>query len=173
MKRSPLILTALAGALAVAGLWQRGHGASGNFVLIRSDQPVQTVEVAEISPSRLVFRAGDYGWVSVSRQRCLALLNLDAVVTARRRGWLRLADGQQFPGKAFSGAPPDDDVLVWNHATWFGRMKVPLDRIESVVFLAGAALPSAGEGDVRNRVCSGRRSNRGGTSRRQSNRCKI
>ncbi len=139
------LVTGLVAALAAA---PGSIAASGNFMLIRRDVPVQIVEVAEIGPQFLIFREDGGGWVSVSRQRCVALLRLDAVVVPRLQGWLRLADGQRFPGQALSGARVADGVFVWSQSSWLGRMHVPLDRIASVTLSGSATVPSPGEADV-------------------------
>ncbi len=110
--------------------------------------PVQIVEVAEIGARRLVFREDGGSWVSVSRQRCVALLNTDALIAPRRQGWLQLADGQHFPGQALSGARVTDDVLVWSQSSWLGRMEVPLEDIGSVLFHGSAEVPPPGDADV-------------------------
>ncbi len=139
------LVTGLVGALAAA---TGAIAASGNFVLIRRDVPVQIVEVAEIGEQRVVFREDGGGWASVSRQRCVALLRLDAVVVPRLQGWLRLADGQRFHGQALSGALVADCVFVWSQSSWLGRMNVPLDRIASVTLSGSATVPSPGDADV-------------------------
>ena len=139
------LVTGLVAALAAA---PGAIAASGNFVLIRRDVPVQIVEVAEIGEQRVVFREDGGGWASVSRRRCVALLRLDAVVVPRLQGWLRLADGQRFPGQALSGARVADGVFVWSQSSWLGRMNVPLDRIASVTLSGSATVPSPGDADV-------------------------
>jgi hypothetical protein len=140
----PIVLGAIA-AIASAGT---AVGASGNFLLIRRDPPVRTVAVAEISAHRLVHRDEASGWTAVPRDQCVALLHEDAIIVARRQGWLQLADGQRFPGEALSGARMTDDVLVWIQSSWLGRMEVPLDRIESVTFAGSAPVPGSGDLDV-------------------------
>jgi hypothetical protein len=69
------------------------------------------------------------------------------VIVERRQGWLRLGDGQRFPGQALSGAPRGQGVLAWNQSSWLGRMEVKIDRIESVTF-SGTTVPQPGESDV-------------------------
>ncbi|MHC4130194.1 MAG: hypothetical protein ACYSUA_18940 [Planctomycetota bacterium] len=78
----------------------------------------------------------------------MALLDTEAVVVPRRQGWLRLADGQRFPGQALSGSRAADGVLVWVQSSWLGRMEVPLNRIESVTFVGGGQVPAPGDADV-------------------------
>jgi hypothetical protein len=136
------------GALAAVAAVTAAAGASGNFMLVRRDHPVEMVTVAEIGAHRLVHRAGATGWVTVPRDECVALLDPDAILAPGMRGWLRLADGQRFPGQALSGSRPDEGVLVWIQSSWLGRMEVPLDRIESVTFVGGAALPAPGDADT-------------------------
>ena len=149
MHHRPRAITCLATGLVAASAAAPGAiAASGNFMLIRRDVPVQIVEVAEIGPQFLVFREDGGGWTSVSRRQCVALLKLDAVVVPRVQGWLRLADGQRFPGQAMSGAPVADGVFVWSQSSWLGRMHVPLDRVASVTLSGGATVPSPGEADV-------------------------
>ena len=48
MKRTPLIWGLLAGLAIVLAAAPAALAKSGNFLLIRRDMPVQTVEVAEI-----------------------------------------------------------------------------------------------------------------------------
>jgi hypothetical protein len=136
------------GALAVVVAVGTAAGASGKFLLIRRDRPVETVVVAEIGPHRLVHRDSSAGWVTVPREQCVALLDAEAIIVPRRQGWLRLADGQRFPGQALSGSRPQDGVLVWVQSSWLGRMEVPLDRIESVTFVGGASVPAPGDADT-------------------------
>ncbi len=139
----PCLVTGLVAVLAPGAI-----AASGNFMLIRRDVPVQIVEVAEIGEQRVVLREDGGGWANVSRKRCVALLRLDAVVVPRLQGWLRLADGQRFPGQALSGARVADGVFVWSQSSWLGRLNVPLDRIASVTFSGSATVPSPGDADV-------------------------
>ncbi len=146
MKRAPLIRGLVTG-LAVVSAAPVALAESGNFLLIRRDMPVQTVEVAEIGPRRLVYREDGGSWVSVSRERCVALLNTEVLIVPRRQGWLHLADGQQFPGQALSAARMTD-VLVWVQSSWFGRMEVPLDHISSALFQSTAVVPPQGDADV-------------------------
>ena len=146
MKRTPFI-SGLVTGLAIALTPPVAVAQSGNFLLIRRDMPVQTVEVAEIGPRRLVFREDGGSWVSVSRERCVALLNTDVRVVPRKQGWLHLADGQRFPGQALSAARMNE-VLVWIQSSWFGRMEVPLDHISSALFYSAAVVPPQGDADV-------------------------
>ncbi len=139
--------TALAVAVLVATA-DAATAASGSFLLIRRDHPVQLVEIAEISPRRLVYRHDASGWIRAPIDECVALLDPAAIIVPRRQGWLQLADGQRFPGEALSGAKAAEHVLVWNQSSWIGRMEVALDRIESVTFVAGATVPAAGDADV-------------------------
>ncbi|MHC4099547.1 MAG: hypothetical protein ACYS15_01225 [Planctomycetota bacterium] len=142
-------MTALVGgALAAIAAVGSASGASGKFLLIRRDRPVEIVAVAEIGPHRLVHRDDAAGWTTVPRDQCVALLDVEPMVVPRTQGWLRLADGQRFPGEALSGARPEDGVLVWIQSSWLGRMEVPLDRIESVTFVGGATVPAAGDADT-------------------------
>jgi hypothetical protein len=150
MTRTPFNALQAAGiAMAIAAT--RGVAAeSGNhvdYLLIRRDQPAQMVEVLEIAARRLVVREAGSEWTSVPRDRCVALLSAGAVIVERRQGWLRLSDGQRFPGQALSGAPRGEGVLAWNQSSWLGRMEVKIDQIESVTF-AGAPVPPHGESDV-------------------------
>jgi hypothetical protein len=138
----------LLGVLATLTLTAAAIASSGNFLLIRRDRPVQTVVVAEIGAHRLVHRDDAAGWAVVPREDCVALLDTDAIVVPRRQGWLRLADGQRFPGQALSGARAEEGVLVWIQSSWLGRMEVPLDRIESVTFVGGSAVPAPGDADA-------------------------
>ena len=57
MKRTPLIWGLVAGLWILVAATPAAHAKSGNFLLIRRDMPVQTVEVAEIGARPLVFRA--------------------------------------------------------------------------------------------------------------------
>ncbi len=147
MKRTPLIWGLMAGLAIVLTAAPAALAKSGNFLLIRRDIPVQTVEVAEIGARRLVFREEGGSWVSVSRVRCVALLNTDVLIVPRRQGWLQLADGQRFPGQALSAARMTD-VLVWIQSSWLGRMEVPLADISSALFQSSAAVPPPGDADV-------------------------
>ncbi len=124
----------LVGALAWVGA---PEAAGAGFLLVRADGQVQLVTLVEINQRTLVHGDPDRGWVSLGLQGCVALLNPEAAPAVRRQGMLRLGDGQRFPGEALSGAKPGDDMVAWNHAT-LGRLEVPLDRIESVAFTAGA-----------------------------------
>ena len=145
---SRAITCALTGVAALLAVAPGAIAASGNFMLVRRDVPVQIVEVAEIGEQRLVVREDGGEWASVSRQRCVALLRLDAVVVPRLQGWLRLADGQRFPGQALSGARVAEGVFVWSQSSWLGRLRVPLERIASVTLSGSATVPSPGEADV-------------------------
>jgi hypothetical protein len=142
------IASYLCGALCAITAVGTAVGASGRFLLIRRDRPVEIVAVAEIGAHRLVHSEGAAGWASVSRDQCVALLDTEAVVVPRRQGWLRLADGQRFPGQALSGSRAADGVLVWVQSSWLGRMEVPLNRIESVTFVGGGQVPAPGDADV-------------------------
>jgi hypothetical protein len=142
------IVFVVGGLLAVVAVAGAAAGASGNFLLIRRDRPVQSVLVAEIGPHRLIHRDEGAGWTTVPRGECVALLDPEAVVIPRRQGWLRLSDGQRFPGQALSGAPAEEGVLVWIQSSWLGRMEVPLERIESVTFVGGSSVPAPGDADV-------------------------
>ncbi len=147
MKRTSLISPLVTGLAIVLAATPAALAKSGNFLLIRRDMPVQTVEVAEIGARRLVFREEGGSWVSVSRRRCVALLNTDVLIIPRRQGWLHLADGQRLPGQALSAARMTD-VLVWIQSSWLGRMEVPLDHISSVLFESDATVPPQGDTDV-------------------------
>jgi hypothetical protein len=142
-------LPVMAGVLAAITAAGAAGASSGNFLLIRRNQPVQSVVVAEIGPHRLIHREeGMVGWATVPRSDCVALLDAEAVVIPRRQGWLRLSDGQRFPGQALSGEAAEEGVLVWIQSSWLGRMEVPLDRIESVTFVGGSPVPAPGDADV-------------------------
>ena len=147
MKPTPLISRFVTGLAVVLATASGALAKSGDFLLIRRDMPVQTVEVAEIGARRLVFREDGGSWVSVSRGRCVALVNTDVVIVPRRQGWLHLADGQRFPGQALSAARMTD-VLVWIQSSWLGRMEVPLQDISSVLFESSAVVPPQGDADV-------------------------
>jgi len=147
MKRTLLISRLVAVLAIVLAPAPAALARSGNFLLIRRDMPVQTVEVAEIGPRRLVFREAGGSWVSVSRRRCVALMNTDVLIIPRRQGWLQLADGQRFPGQALSAARMND-VLVWIQSSWLGRMEVPLENISSALFQSSATVPPQGDADV-------------------------
>lgn len=147
MKHTRAKVGTVVAALSVAAFGETAV-ASGNVRLIRRNHPVRTVEVGEIGTRWLVYREGSSGWLRAPLSECVALLDPTPVLPAGGQGWLRLADGQRFPGEALSGAKVADDVLVWNQSSWIGRMEVPLDRIESVVFIPGAAVPAAGKADV-------------------------
>lgn len=135
-------------AIALIAVAAPASAGSGNFLLVRRDRPVVTVQVAEIAGGRLVYREPDSTWVTGPLDQCVALLNPDATMQLPQRGWLRLADGQRFPGEALSGGRASDDVIVWNQSSWLGRMEVPLDQLESVSFVPGAAIPAPGDADV-------------------------
>jgi len=147
MKRTPPISRFVIGLTIVLATVSAAVAESGPFLLIRRDMPVQTVEVAEIAGRRVVFREDGGSWVSVSRGRCVALLNTDVMVIPRRQGWLQLADGQRFPGQALSAARMND-VLVWIQSSWLGRMEVPLQDISSALFRSSATVPPPGDADV-------------------------
>ena len=118
------------------------------FLLIRRARPVQHVGRIQIREGALLYQDPAYGWRSLDLETCVAIFDPQAAAAkAAHKGVLRLADGQQFPGEALSGAEPADDVLVWNHA-WLGRMEIGLDQIESVVFARGAPLGSSNRADV-------------------------
>ncbi len=149
MRQRSLAITWLcSGGALLTGAAPAAVAESGNFLLIRRGEPIRQVEVAEINHHRLVYREGHAGWVTLPRSDCVGLLNTDALVVTGRQAWLRLADGQVLPGEALSGARPTDGVLVWNQSTWLGRLKVPLERIESVSFVIEAEVPAASEQDV-------------------------
>jgi hypothetical protein len=138
----------LCGALSAIAAAGTAGGASGKFLLIRRDRPVEIVAVAEIGAHRLVHRDDAAGWAAVPREQCVALLDTEAIIIPRMQGWLRLADGQRFPGQALSGARAAEGVLVWIQSSWLGRMEVPLDRIESVTFAGRARVPGPGDADA-------------------------
>ncbi|MHC4415201.1 MAG: hypothetical protein ACYS0G_07955 [Planctomycetota bacterium] len=122
--------------------------APAGFLLIRRDHEVQPVRVVQIDDRALVHGDAARGWVNVPLRECVALVDPDAGPTGQSAGLLRLTDGQRFPGAALSGARPTDDVLVWIQSSWLGRMEVPLERIESVVFSEDAPVPTPGDADV-------------------------
>jgi hypothetical protein len=148
MTRLPFNAMRVAGIAVAIGAAAGATAASGNqYVLFRRDRSSQEVELLEIAVRRLVVRENGSEWSSVPRDRCIALLSTDAAIVERRQGWLRLSDGQRFPGQALSGAPRGEGVLAWNQSSWLGRMEVGIDQVESVTF-TGAAVPEAGESDV-------------------------
>lgn len=137
-------------ALATIAPAAAGLGASDEFLLIGRDHRAQSVRLVGINGQSLVHGDQAGGWVNVPLDQCVALVAEHTAKAAPHVGLVRLADGQRFPGEALSGARAADDVLVWNHRG-LGRMEIPLERIESVVFVQGAATPRiapAGASDV-------------------------
>ena len=147
MSRQLAMVGCLVGVLAVAGPAPVVL-ASREFLLIRRDARVHPVELAEINDRFLVHGSAARGWANIALEQCVALLDPGGVPAEPPGGTLRLTDGQRFPGEALSGARPADDVLVWIQSSWLGRMEVPLNRIESVVFSQGASVPAPGDADV-------------------------
>ena len=122
-------------------------GQDDEFLLIRRGEPVQLIRVVEINEQALVHGDQSGGWQTIALEKCVALLDPDALPSPRRSdGLLFLTDGQRFPGKALSGAPQSKDVFVWNHNR-FGRMEVPLEWVRTVL-LAGDTVPPPHEADV-------------------------
>lgn len=128
-------LVAVLAATAPSAIASDGH------LLIGRDHQVHSVRLVRINDRSLVYGDAAGGLKTVAIEQCVALLDSDAAPAAPGGGLLRLADGQRFPGEALSGGRPADDVLVWIHPL-MGRMEVPLDRIESVMFAESAALPA-------------------------------
>ncbi len=127
---------------------QRGAvAAPDRFLLLRRDHRLETIQLVGIRDQTLVYGDHDQGFASVLLSNCLAIFRAEAAPADVSGGLLRLADGQRFPGQAFSGASGADGVLVWDQSSWLGRMEVPLQRIESVVFTQGASIPRMGDGD--------------------------
>lgn len=146
-----------AGAALAPVAPQRGAvAAPDRFLLIRRDHRLEAIQLVRIHDQTLVYRDQDQGSVTVLLSRCLALFRAETAPANVSGGLLRLADGQRYPGQAFSGASGADGVLVWDQSTWLGRMEVPLQRIESVAFTQGAAIPRMGDGD-RLRLANGDR----------------
>ncbi|MCH6551079.1 MAG: hypothetical protein IH804_03575 [Planctomycetes bacterium] len=136
---------------------QRGAvAAPDRFLLLRRDHHLETIQLVGIRDQTLVYGDHDQGFASVLLSSCLAIFRAEAAPADVSGGLLRLADGQRFPGRAFSGASGADGVLVWDQSSWLGRMEVPLQRIESVAFTQGAAIPRMGDGD-RLRLANGDR----------------
>lgn len=129
----------------------------GEFMLIDRHLETTNIEVAELSTERLVYvarRSTGAAGVPVTEpglrelEKCVALVRWPLPAHAPSPGAeVVLADGQRLPGEAVSGAPAAEDVLVWNHAQ-LGRMQIPIDRIASVTFQAGAEHPVAADADV-------------------------
>ena len=146
------------GLLAFAAAEAAPVAVAEEYLLIRRDQDawlhgrsptaVYPVRLVEVDDRTLVHGDADRGYRSVPLSRVVGLLAADALPAVSRTGLLRLSDGQRFPGEAFSGARAAADVLVWNQSAWLGRMEVPLDRIESVVFRPGTPVPEPGDEDV-------------------------
>ncbi len=153
-----VLLGVVAAAAALAPISpQRGAvAAPDRFLLIRRDHRLEAIQLLRIRDQTLVYGDQDQGLASVSLSSCLALFRAEAAPADVSGGLLRLADGQRYPGQAFSGASGADGVLVWDQSTWLGRMEVPLQRIESVAFTEGAAIPRMGDGD-RLRLANGDR----------------
>jgi hypothetical protein len=118
------------------------------FLLIRRDRQVEAVGIAEIGERTMVVGDRDRGWTRIDLSQCVALVHVEALPALPRAGLLRLGDGQRFPGEALSGARAAEDLFVWNHTSWLGRMEVALERIESVSFVPGAAVPHPQRGDA-------------------------
>ncbi len=148
MKHAAARLSLVCAGIAAMAVGSPAWAASGNVVLIRRDRPVQTVKIEEITTRRILYRDGSGEQGRVALETCVAFFDPDAVAVPRQQGWLRLADGQRFPGEALSGARAGVDVLAWNPSSWLGRLEVPLERVESVVFVPGGELPDPGGADM-------------------------
>ncbi len=142
-----LAVVAAGAALAPITPQRRAEAAPDRFLLIRRDHRLEAIQLVGIRDQTLVYGDQDQGLARVLLSRCLALFRAEAAPADVSGGLLRLADGQRFPGRAFSGASGADGVLVWDQSSWLGRMEVPLQRIESVAFTQGAAIPRMGDGD--------------------------
>ncbi len=148
-------VVAAGAALAPIAPQRRAEADPDRFLLIRRDHRLEAIQLVRIHDQTLVYGDKDQGF-AILLSRCLALFRAEAAPADVSGGLLRLADGQRFPGQAFSGASGADGVLVWDQSTWLGRMEVPLQRIESVAFTEGAAIPRMGDGD-RLRLANGDR----------------
>ena len=140
-------VVAAGAALAPIAPQRVAVAAPDRFLLLRRDHRLETIQLVGIRDQTLVYGDQDQGFASVLLSSCLALFRAEAAPAGLSGGLLRLADGQRFPGQAFSGASGADGVLVWDQSSWLGRMEVPLQRIESVAFTQGASIPRMGDGD--------------------------
>jgi hypothetical protein len=132
-------------AVSLAAAAPRG-GVQPDFILI--DRALQThpVRVVEVSERLVTYLGGEEQIDQMPVRDCIALLRPAPRIESARKGMLQLADGQRLPGEAVSAAA-DDDVLVWNHAL-LGRVHVPLNDIDWVVFSGVLRPPELGQSDV-------------------------
>jgi hypothetical protein len=145
-------LLACASVMSAAGMFADEQEP---FLLLTRDGQLRPIRLASISDQSLVHMDPARGWTTLDLAQCIALLNREAEATDDRPGSSRsgaagvvmLADGQRMPGEPALDAPPQTDVLAWQHP-WLGRVDVPLKAIESVLLSADAIAPPAGEDDV-------------------------
>jgi hypothetical protein len=121
--------------------------ATERFLLIERDLEVRPVRPAEITERRLVHVDEALGLTTVPLERCIAILAREPAPPPPAPGLLTLSDGQRFPGQPISGAPGAAGLVVWSSPR-FGRLEVPLDRVESVSFAPGIEPPAPGTQDV-------------------------
>lgn len=117
-----------------------------DFILIDRDLQANPVRLVEVSERLVTFLGSEEQIDQRPIRDCIALLRPDPRIESARKGMLQLADGQRLPGEAVSAAA-DDDVLVWNHAL-LGRVQVPLNDIDWVVFSGALRPPEPGQADV-------------------------
>ncbi len=139
---------AVALGLAASAINAQSTFDENKFLLIRNDQPIEDINLVQISEQSLVAGDTSGGWRVINLSNCVGLLDPEIKIRSRGiRGLLILSSGQRFPGKALSGAASNNDVFVWNHAR-FGRIEVPLDRVRTVLLTADAKPSSSGSADL-------------------------
>ncbi|MCZ6834550.1 MAG: hypothetical protein O7G85_02135 [Planctomycetota bacterium] len=119
---------------------------SGDYLLIQDELRIQHIRLVEIRGDSLV-HLKDGLWITVDLNECIAILHTKKKSSRSVEGVLVLTDGQRFPGVPASVFDQTDGELNWNHR-WLGRLDIPLDDIQSVVFQPGATVPEPGDGDV-------------------------
>ena len=139
---SPNTLTSAKAAEA-----QDSAAVADRFLIVPRGLGAEAVRLAAIDSRTIEYRVGDGSMQRMPIDQCVALVSLDEEGNASEMGILELADGQRLPGQAISGQDAASDSLVWDHPT-LGRLRVPLDRIRAVAFLAGARPPGESDADA-------------------------
>ncbi len=139
-------LTLVAGSPAAAP--PPGAPEEALFALLEDDLDLRPIWLAVIDDENVWTREAD-GVVSTPRTECVGLTSDARIRRWAANAWLRLADGQIFPGAAATGVAPDGDrqVVAWDHQR-LGLLAVPLDRIASITYRNDIAPPEAKDADV-------------------------
>lgn len=136
------LIVPLTALLSVPGL----QADTGEFLIIQDKLESQRIQLVELDDDILV-HLKDGLWVTVDLDRCIALFDTTSKSSRLRTGQLVLADGQRFPGEPMHDVTDyDKDMLSWSHR-WLGRIDVPLEDIDTVVFQSGTIPPDDGEMD--------------------------